>query len=423
MAAADPKAIVAWAVALLVAGVHLLHGLPLAHSVLLHQGYNWLLDYDSSRYLTGWCTTGVDTLEDLGGKFGARHPIASVMRPPCLGLAALVGSPGVALMILTTACAGASAAVAYLLAARFCTHEVDRLLLTAAFSVSAQAMMLAIAPETYGLALLFIGWHLLLVARAGDRPLAGSLSERVSALLDAGMTITNGALNVLSSAVTSWGRTGFRAWLLAELRTWLWVAALLLAIGAPLAWLFMPGFLTRSAEVPKLLLWSAAINRGEPASLWAVVQTYLMLDLVAPVATFIDLPPPESHPMLDFRPVGFGATGWVAVTMWTAALAGSLVLGWSERAVRRFLLVLVAWLAANILLHWYWQYRGSVFLYGAHSVFALYALVVVGYSLALKHVPTFVLRLGAAVVIGLTAVNNAGAYRHAIDFVLRHGPA
>lgn len=418
---ADAQPGIALALALAVVAFHLLNGLPLVNSVLLHDGYNWLFDFDSSRYLTGWCTAGLDTFEDLGGKFGVRHPIGSLFRPPCLALAATVGSPGLALMILTAACAGAGTAVAYLLAAQFCDAEADRVLLSLAYSVSAQPLVLGIAPETYGFAMAGIGWHLLLLARGHGRPLGATWPAVLSVVLNTGITITNGVLNLLSSAVMSWGRMDGRGWLRTEVRTWLWAGLAMLALALALSFAFMPDFVAQAFKAPKLLLWSAAINRGEAASLVTVVQTFLFFNLVAPAASFIDLGPPESHAMLDYRGFNYGIAGLVAVALWGAALAASLVLTWREVALRRYLWVLLGWIGANILLHWYWQYRGSIFMYGGHSMFAVFALVAVGYGLALRRLPAAVLRAGAVATIACTAYNNFGAYRHVIDFVLRHG--
>jgi hypothetical protein len=408
---------VALALAALVAGFHVIFGARLAHSVLL-EGFNWLFDFDASRLLPGWCAAGADIHDDLSPNFIARHPLALAVRPLGLAVTAVWGDPGAALMVLTALCAGGAAALAYHLAALCCPREFDRVLLSLGFSAAAQPLVLGIVPETYGFALLGIGAHFFWLARA-QGPLSGWISA-LSLFINLGVTITNAALNWLSSVILAWGRTPLRIWLRDELKRALWVIAALLVLTLALAALFVPNSLNEVAKVPKLLWWTVNINRGEPASALTVAATLLVYNVVAPLAEFVQLPPPESHPMLDYRGWHFSAIGMLAVALWCAALAASTFIVARQAAQRRLLFVAWAWLLLNILLHAYWQFRGSIFIYGGHTVFALFLIAALGYGQALKQWRPSLVRLYALVMVACIAGSNWTSYAYVIDFVVGH---
>ena len=401
----------------LVAAFHYWQGRDLAGSVLM-QAFNWAFDYDSSRFLGGWCTPGADVARDLGVADISRHALTLATRPLCLALLPLAGDPGRALMLLTALCAGVAAALAYLVAAVHCERRIDRLLLAGFFAVSAQPLLLGVMPESFGFALAGIGFHFLLLARSQAGAPAGPAARVLSCVINAGVTVTNAALNALSSAVLAWRRASLKTWLMGEVRTWVLAGIVLALIVVPLAALFTPRVLANSAHAPKAVWWVININRGEAASLVQVVVTFVLYGMVAPALTIVPLPPPDAHPMLDFRNFSYGLVGAGALALWCATLAGCAWLLRRDEAGRRLLAIVGLWLAANIVLHWYWQYRGSVFLYGAHTVFALYALVAMGYGRALAGAWRNLARVALAGMLLLTSANNLALYRSAIDFLL-----
>ena len=403
---------------LAVAAWHFYFGAPLAKTMLM-QSFNWLFDFDSSRFVGGWCTPGADVAHDIDIAFLPRHALSLATRPLCLGLNLVVQDPKLALMTLTALCAGSAAAMAYLLVASFCASEFDRLLLTLGFAASAQPLMMGVIPETYAFALAGVGLHLMLLARSRPGPIGNGFAARVSLFLNLGITVTNSALNLLSSVVMSWQRLGWRPWLRGEVRTWLWTLLALAVVVLPTAALVAPSLLTQAGAAPKQVWWIININRGEPATLGMVLISFFFYNVVAPAFTVIDLPAPDSHPMLDFRAFSFGAAGGAALALWAVASCLSVFLAWRERSTRRLLIVLLGWMLLTTVLHWYWQYRGSVYLYGAHNCFALFAIVVLGYSIAVQGRAALVVRAGAATMIVLAAVNNIGLYIGMIEFMRR----
>ena len=330
--------LIAAAFGLAVAAFHLWQGAPLAHSVLM-QSFNWVYDFDSSRFVGGWCTPGADVAQDMDIAFVARHLLSLATRPLCLGLNLVIGNPALSLMALTALCAGLAASLAYALAAAFCAREFDRLLLALGYAVSVHPLMMGVIPETYGWALMGVGLHMTLRAQRRDRaPDAGAWSV-FSLFLDLGITVTNAALNLLSSAVLSWRRMSRQRWLQMEARTWLLACLLLALVVVPAAALYAPSVLAEAGGAPKRVWWIVNINRGEPASLAMVICSFVLYSFVAPAFTVLQLPAPDLHPMLDFRQFSYGVVGGAALALWALAMTTSVVLVWRDRALRPLLLV------------------------------------------------------------------------------------
>ena len=113
-----------------------------------------------------------------------------------------------------------------------------------------------------------------------------------------------------------------------------------------------------------------------------------------------------------------GTSGAAALALWGATILTGVYFMLRDKALRRLLLIVLAWMAVNIVLHWYWQYRGSVYLYGAHSAFALFVVLVVGYAKALQTLPATLTRSLMLCMIALTAWNNLGLYKEMIAFLI-----
>ncbi len=394
-------------------------GREVAFTVLL-QSYNWLFDFDASRYLGGWCLPGVNVSEHLYFNHVVRHPLTVVLRPVCLALEPAFSDPRLALMALTAGMAGLMAALSYALAARCCAQLVDRLLITAWASLSAQPLMLGIIPEMYSPAMLGIGLSLLWLSGLPGSTTPARWQWVITGVVNLGMTVTNAVLSVLASAVAAWGQTGLKTWLRREVLMWALVVVCTLLSALLLAWIYTPEHLGVAKDTAKSLWWAANMARGEPAPFWKVAATYIVYDVVAPISSFYPLPPPESHPMLDFRAFSFAAAGWCAAVLWLAMLAAAVASSWHARALRKPLLVAGLWLLFNVALHTAWQYRASVFIYGAHSFPALLVLLALGHGVIVARGPAWAAmwRLAGGVLLALLLVNNLDRYREGIQFLI-----
>ncbi len=393
--------------------------MPLAHSVVM-QSFNWLFDFDSARFAEPWCKPGIGGMPGIDDvSFVARHMLSVPTRALCLAITPWAADPGSALMLLTALCAGCSSAVAYALAANFCANETDRILAAAAFSVSVQPLMLGVIPETFGFALLGIGVHLALLSRSAPNAYRTSPAAAFSLFLNLGFTLTNAVLNIVSAAVMNWQRMQLRDWLRNEVKVWLIGGGVLLLVTLAAAAYFEPTLLGMAGKAPQKVWWIININRGDPASLWMVLCTFFLYSFVAPGLTLVDLSAPDSHAMLDFRVFQFGVAGGTALALWGSALVVSARLAWRDHATRRLLVVAAVWMLCNVLLHWYWQYRGSIYLYGAHTSFALFMVLVMGYGAALRRYSGKWIRIYVLLLVALCAINNYGIYTQMIDFVLK----
>ena len=409
-------------VGLLFATWHALHNAPLADSVLL-QSYNWLFDFDATRFVA-WCTPGQSAERDFSLSFVSRHPLALALRPVCLPLLPLTSTPQAALMLMTALVAGATTSLAYLIAAECVKEEPDRLLLAICFGVWAQPLLQGLVPEIYGLAMAGIGLHFLLLCRyrGSGLPLKAPGWAFVSLVLNLGFTMTNAGLDAVSSVMRAWRQASFGEWLRINLLVAAGAVALVTLLAVAGAYLIAPGLLSRGEGVVREIWWAANISRDERASAGQVLWTFLGYNVVAPGLSMIDLAPGEQHWMADFREPHFRPIGWVAMGLWLTMFVAAVILVLRSRERRRDGVIAVTWILSNVALHAYWQMRGSVFLYGPHVVFPMYALLVWGWDearhLGWKTPP----HLALAALIALLALNNLEIYQQVIDFALRPPP-
>jgi hypothetical protein len=88
-----------------------------------------------------------------------------------------------------------------------------------------------------------------------------------------------------------------------------------------------------------------------------------------------------------------------------------------DRQFRPVWIVALGWIACNLLLHSYWQFRDAIFLYAAHSHIGFFVLVLAGARWAQDrqssgNMPNGMLAYGgaAALVTVLAAINNLPLY-------------
>ena len=93
-------------------------------------------------------------------------------------------------------------------------------------------------------------------------------------------------------------------------------------------------------------------------------------------------------------------------------LALGAVAAAQDRQFRPVWIVALGWIACNLLLHSYWQFRDAIFLYAAHSHIGFFMLVLAGARWAQDRQSNGALVYGvaAALVTVLAAVNNLPLY-------------
>jgi hypothetical protein len=63
---------------------------------------------------------------------------------------------------------------------------------------------------------------------------------------------------------------------------------------------------------------------------------------------------------------------------WLALLLLGLIVVAKDRQLRPIWIIAITWIAGNIALHSYWQFRDSVFLYSANSHIAFFVVALAG---------------------------------------------
>ncbi len=263
-------------------------------------------------------------------------------------------------------------------------------------------------PEAYGLALVGLAYQFLLMVRwvGGHRP---RLAARVGvATANFGVTITNVMLSGLVELVCRIAREPLRK----ALRGTIGFSIAVIVIGVALAAISLRVWPAETIDNPenavKQVYWSAAAyspdqrqNIGNVA--WELGAT----SFVAPGIARYPSGAPDNPYIWDFRGQHYSTIGWAAVLGWLALLSYGTIRAAMDRERWPLWGVAGAWIGFNIALHAYWQFRGSVFIYGGHPHIAFLMLALAGAPRTRN--PHYYAALVAVVAL-LMAANNLPMY-------------
>lgn len=357
---------------------HLWHVPAVARGVVFQKD-NLAFDFDIGRFVSLWGVSPFQ-IEQNAAYYAVRHPLAILLR--------LVGRPLVAggLEPHVVACgiaaffAALSSVLTFRIARTLGVHRCPAYVLTAMWTFSTASLLLGVLPEAYGLALAALSWQMLLAARwtQGDQP---ALAVRVAAaVVNLGITITNVVLSGLVELVCRLARQPARKALLATAAFSALVAAIGLGLSIASFHVWPVQNVDSSRRAVKQLYWSASSAeadtvRQSPAD---VAWTFGAIAFVAPAVA----PYPsgaEAVPYLyDLRGRHYSLAGWAAVLGWLGLLLLGVMAAARDRELRPLWIIAGAWIAGNIALHSYWQFRQTVFLYSAHSHIAFFVFVMAG---------------------------------------------
>ncbi len=380
------------------------------------KSYNWVFDFDSARFVQIWCSRPYEPA-DYAVSWAFRHPLIMAVRPICLALHGGGVSSAQASLMMAAAIAGLVVALGYLFCRVVALEQLDALILSLWLGISAQPLMLGALPEAYGLALCGIGLSFLVFARqqlAGPAPLTLRL---LALVLNAGITITNGVLPVICEALATRAQHGRGTKWRRLLFVYLTAFAVFALLAAGLNVIFRPSAADGAVAAAKQVWWSVHINNEQPADLAQIARTLTAYNLVAPHFTTVLIEPAAPKPMLDFRLWRYDWIGQAALLLTVVAFSLAALRVMRDRPYRAVWLVALGWLIANILLYRYWQYRGSIYIYGAHVSFALCAIL----AAALRPGGGVVrLRFARGIVLAmlvLTGANNLVRYQEMIGLL------
>jgi hypothetical protein len=129
-------------------------------------------------------------------------------------------------------------------------------------------------------------------------------------------------------------------------------------------------------------------TKGERTGISQVLLTFLGFSFVSPEYSWLMLP--EGINMRDFREYVFRSTGAMAMPLWLTFWTVGAVAALVHRRYRWLALGVAGALVFDVLLHLDFQFRGSLYLYCAHS-----------------HLPAFILGAGLAPWVAGTHVARA----------------
>ena len=285
--------------------------------------------------------------------------------------------------------------------------------MTALWALSAAPLILGVLPESYDLAFIALSLQFLLAIHwiLGREP---KPAARIGlAVANFGITITNVVLSGLSELVCRLTRQAPRKALLgtAGFSAAVAVIGMLLAAGSFLVW--PVDHIHGSTGAVKQVYWDAAsaertAQRQTPAQ---VAWVFGAVSFVTPPAARYPSGEPTNPYLYDLRGKDYGAVGWIAVAGWLALLLLGMVAAAKDRPLRPVWIIAAGWIAGNIALHSYWQFRDTLFLYSPHSHIAFFVLALAGARWAQDR-RNGALAYGAAagLVTLLLALNNLQVY-------------
>ena len=374
---------------------------------------NLAFDFDIDRFVQLWCTSPfpVDQNEDY---YAVRHPLAVAVRVVCLPLTRAGLDSHVAACAIAAACAALSSILTFRIALALGVQRSTAYILTALWTVSAASLLLGVLPETYDLAFVALAYQFLLSIRwvQGHRP--GLAARIVVAAANFGITITNVVLSGLAELICRLRTEPLRKAFMgtAGFSVAAGVLAVVLSVASFTAWPIKG--VDNPIGVIKQVYWSAAA--AETTSVRQPVRdvawTFGATAFVAPVLARYPSGLPTNPYLWDLRGQTYSTIGWVAVLGWLGLLILGAVAAARDRELWPIWAIALLWIAGNIGLHSYWQFRDSVFLYAAHSHMAFFLFVLAGAKWAQGWRPNAALAFGAfaALLTLLVALNNLPVY-------------
>ncbi|SUS04147.1 conserved membrane hypothetical protein [uncultured Defluviicoccus sp.] len=325
--------------------------------------YNLAFDFDASRVFSLLTASQPDPI-------GFKHPLMLLFRPFGLALTTL-GVPDKAAAGLVMAGTGAATlSLVYLFLRAALIARPEAISLSILFAVTGTQMMTSMITETYGFAGLSLIFVWLVAQLRLSSPTRYEKLRYVAAIMAAGVTITNAAQPVIAEILVMWRRWGARAavprvirfaitfaLLFAAVALLLWFPEIRDALGDPLASL-------------KAVWWMQ--TKGPTTGLAKVLQTFLGFSFVSPEYTVVPLP--ESTRMIDFRDWLFPSYGGMFVAFWLVFLIVGTIAGIADAVYRPIAIAMLAALLWNVVFHMSFQYRGSLYIYAAHTHFLTFGL-------------------------------------------------
>ncbi len=325
--------------------------------------FNLAFDFDPTRYMDLMGSAAYE-------RGGVKHPLVLALRALAWPARGWGATPGEAAGLAMAAVGGATVALVFLFLRSIGARRPEAVALAALFAVSASQVITAMIAEAYGPAGFGIALVWLVASIRLHDPSRARVARYVAAVIGFGITTTN----VLQSAIAEglvWVR---HRGVLGAIRPMLVFGATLGAVLVVLILLVWHAELLAMLDDPvgaaKQAYWQR--TKGEKEGLVTVVVRLAGFVVAAPDFTIV--PIPGGIQMWDFRDPVFPGLALPAAVLWHAFWLAGTVAFLANPRTRWLGAGLVAALAANIVLHLDFQFRGSLFLYAGHVNFLVFAL-------------------------------------------------
>jgi len=390
---------------------HLWH-VPAIAAAAIFRKSNLAFDFDIDRFVRLWGESPfpVHQNEDY---YAVRHPLAVLVRLVDRPLVAAGLDAHVVGCSIAAFCAGVSAVLAFRIALAAGVARGLAYILTALWVFSAAPLLLGVLPESYDLAFIALSCQFLLAIHwtLGRKP---ALAARLGlGIANFGITITNVVLSGLTELVCRLTRQPWRKAVLGTAGFSAAVAVIGIALGMLSLTIWPSDKIHGSTRAVKQVYWDAAsaertAERQSPAQ---VAWVFGAVSFVTPPPARFASGEPANPYLYDLRGNAYGAAGWIAVAGWLGLLLLGAVAAAKDRELRPVWIIAAGWIAGNVALHSYWQFRDTLFLYSPHSHIAFFVLALAGARQAQTR-SGGALAYGAAalLVVLFMALNNLPVY-------------
>lgn len=332
--------------------------------------YNLGFDFDPYLYLS-------TLVADSADKVGFKHPLIIGIRPIAQLLMVFGIAPKFA-AVLTMCLFGAATNVLVWCFLRL--NGIDRLvtcLLSVIFALSSTTVITAIVTESYGVTNFAIALTWLMGLSCIKAETRKSAAWRyVSALVLTGTTITNVVQSMIVEFCVGWQASKSREAIRLTVRFWWKFALLFIAVAVAVWHAEILAALHDPVGAARNIWWLQ--TKGEKSGFLEIIRTFFVYSFIAPDFTTVTLSGEGASKtftrMLDFREWRFSGPGACAVVLWLVGLALGTLSLLKNKSNKKLYVGIVTALLFNIIFHRHFQFRGSLYLYAAHTHFLIFAL-------------------------------------------------
>ena len=344
--------------------VYAAFGLRLAQGVYSDY-YNLAFDFDPPRTMFTLALLPPDPQN-------FRHPLMLLLRPLAWPFLAGGMTPKAAAALVMAMFGAGTVAFCSLYLRAVEIRRPEAATLTLLFAVTGTQVFTSIIVETYGISGFAIALIWLVAVIRLDDPHRLRRLRYIAALLAFGVTITNVAQAFIAEMLICWRHEGLRR----AVRSVVAFGLVGAAVALVLVLAVWHAELWSAAQNPihalKEIYWMQPTGK-RTAGIGRILLTFFGFSFVSPEYSWVKLSDVEPI-MRDFRDYVFSPVGQVAMPLWLGFWAVGVIAALRHPRYRWPALGLSAAIAFNVLLHTDFQNRGSVYLYGSHLHFPIFAL-------------------------------------------------